>query len=364
MDENDPITQFFPGEEDVDLYTVLSLERNATLDAIKKAYRRLALVCHPDKHATSTDQAREDASTKFQQIGFAYAVLSDSKRKARYDSTGKTDEGLDLEPGEGGWEAYFEDLFDRVTRGKLDEIKKEYQGKCLALNDSSSITLFYILGSSEEIEDLKTAYHNTNGSLGELMSFVPHSTHEDESRFIAILSDLIEKGQLSATPTWLSSSKDEKAKLGRRKQGEKEAKEAEIAAKELGVWDEFYGSGKKTERKEKGKRKDNAGAEADEDHSALQVLMRNRTKNMDSFFDGLAAKYSETAPKDSSRSKGKKRRNDSVEDNKLSKKSRSNIPPAPEIDDEEFAKLQEKLFGDKATPSAPEGRKGKGKRAK
>ncbi|KAF8798012.1 DnaJ-domain-containing protein [Phlegmacium glaucopus] len=347
MDENDPITQFFPGEEDVDLYNVLSLERDATLDAVKKAYRRLALIYHPDKHATSTDQIREDASTKFQQIGFAYAVLSDSKRKARYDSTGKTDEGLDLEPGEGGWDAYFEDLFDRVTRGKLDEMKKEYQG------------------STEEIEDLKTAYHNTNGSLGELMSFVPHSTHDDESRFIIIISDLIKKGQLSATPTWLSSSKDEKAKLGRKKQGEKEAKEAEMAAKELGVWDEFYGSGKKTERKEKGKRKDDTEATADEDHSALQALiMRKKQKNMDVFFDSLAAKYSEPTPKDNSRSKGKKRVNDTAEDKSSKKKSRSNVPPAPEIDDEEFAKLQEKLFGDKVTPSAPEGRKGKGKRAK
>ena len=131
MDENDPITQFFPGEQEVDLYNVLSLERNATLHVIKKAYHRLALVYHPDKHATSTDQVKQDTSIKFQQIGFAYAVLSDSKRKARYDSTGKTNEGLDLEPGEGGWDAYFEDLFDRVTRGKLDEMKKAYQGKCL-----------------------------------------------------------------------------------------------------------------------------------------------------------------------------------------------------------------------------------------
>ena len=233
-------------------------------------------------------------------------------------------------------------------------------------NDSVQChSIFYILGSPEEIEDLKAAYLETNGSLGELMNFVPHSTHDDESRFILIISDLIKKGQLSATPTWLTSSKDEKAKLGRRKQGEKEAKEAEIAAKDLGVWDEFYGSGKKTEKKEKGKRKDNAGTEADEDHSALQALiMKKKQKNMDSFFDGLAAKYSEPAPKDSSRSRGKKRGNDSVGDDKSPKKSRSNAPPAPEIDEEEFAKLQEKLFGDKATPSAPGGRKGKGKRAK
>lgn len=128
MDDNDPINQFFPGEEDVDLYTVLNLERGVAMDAIKKSYRRLALVYHPDKHATATAQAKEEASTKFQQIGFAYAVLSDKKRKARYDSTGKTNEGFDLRAGDDGWETYFEELFDRVTRGKLDEMKKEYQG--------------------------------------------------------------------------------------------------------------------------------------------------------------------------------------------------------------------------------------------
>lgn len=129
MDDNDPTSLFFSGDEEVDLYTVLSLDRNATLDAIKKAYRRLALVYHPDKHATASERVKEDASTKFQQIGFAYTVLSDPNRKARYDSTGRTDEGFDLGAGEDGWEKYFEELFDRVTRGKLDEMKKEYQGE-------------------------------------------------------------------------------------------------------------------------------------------------------------------------------------------------------------------------------------------
>jgi hypothetical protein len=39
-----------------------------------------------------------------------------------------TDEGFELSAGEDGWAAYFQDMFDRVTRGKLDELKKEYQG--------------------------------------------------------------------------------------------------------------------------------------------------------------------------------------------------------------------------------------------
>lgn len=129
MDTYDPIATFFNGEEDANLYAVLSLERDAGVEDIKKAYRRLALVYHPDKHVSTIQDVKDDASRKFQQIGFAYAVLSDEKRRSRYDRTGRTDDGdVDFGPGESGtWETYFEDLFDRLTKGKLDELKKEYQ---------------------------------------------------------------------------------------------------------------------------------------------------------------------------------------------------------------------------------------------
>jgi DnaJ family protein C protein 9 len=129
MDTDDPIATFFPGEEDVDLYAVLSLGRDAKAEDIRKAYRRLALIHHPDKHASAAQDAKDDASHKFQQIGFAYAVLSDGERRSRYDRTGRTDDGgVDFGPGESGsWETYFEELFDRVTKDKLDELKKEYQ---------------------------------------------------------------------------------------------------------------------------------------------------------------------------------------------------------------------------------------------
>lgn len=129
MDTDDPITTFFPGEQDVDLYAVLSLGRDAKAEDIKKAYRRLALVYHPDKHASAATDAKDSASHRFQQIGFAYSVLSDEERRSRYDRTGRTDDGgANFGPGESGtWETYFEELFDRVTRGKLDELKKEYQ---------------------------------------------------------------------------------------------------------------------------------------------------------------------------------------------------------------------------------------------
>ncbi|KAJ6596879.1 hypothetical protein DFH09DRAFT_1133004 [Mycena vulgaris] len=346
MDREDPISQFFPGQESVDLYAILSLASDAKLDDIKKAYRRLALVHHPDKQTTATEARKAEASTKFQQIGFAYAVLGDEKRRQRYDKTGKTDEGFDLGAGEDGWDAYFEELFDRVTRGKLDEMKKEYQG------------------SAEEVEDLKSAYLETQGSIGDIMTFIPHSNYDDEARFIVVITDLIAKGDLPALAAWEGGIKDEKSKLVRRKQGEEEAEEAEQMAKELGVWDEFYGSGKPSERKSRGKGKGKGnkdeGQEDVEDLSALQAVILKRQKNSDSFFDSLAAKYAE--PETKSR-KGKKRSNAEPTDESPKKKQRG-VPPPPDIDDAEFEKLQQKLFGNKEQTSAGDSKGRKGRKAK
>ncbi|KAF9464684.1 hypothetical protein BDZ94DRAFT_1320822 [Collybia nuda] len=331
MDQDDPISQFFPNQEFVDLYDVLSVKNDSKTADINKAYRRLALANHPDKHVTSDASTKADASVKFQQIGFAYAVLSDEKRRLRYDTTGRTDEGFDLSVGDDGWEAYFEELFERVTREKLDEMKKEYQG------------------SPQEIHDLKDAYIESNGSIEGIMSRVPHSTYDDEARFIITISELIMKGDLPSLSAWEMSSKDEKSKLVRKKQSQKEAKEAEKLARELGVWDEFYGSGKTRERKSKGKSKGNLDVRVDEeDHSTLQALiLGKKRKNMDSFFDSLATKYTDPGPSLKARRQGKKQ---GVEAAEAPPQKKSRLGPAPEIDDEEFDKLQQKLFGDRAKP--------------
>ena len=353
MDDNDPIGTFFPGQESVDLYAVLALKSDATLENIKKAYRRCALIYHPDKHASSPAADKADASEKFQQIGFAYAVLSDEKRKAKYDRTGKTDEGFEMEAGEDGWETYFEQMFDRVTRGKLDEMKKEYQGElwCILHSEGAEFYVYFHSESPEEIEDIKNAFVETDGSIEKIMTYIPHSTHDDEARFIVLITDLVAKGELPHLPAWEISVKDERSRLVRKKQGEKEAKEAEKLAKELGVWDEFYGSGKEGARKGKGKSKREDAEE--EDHSALQALILKRRKNMDGFFDSLASKYAEPEPKGKGKGKGKKkaRGEAEAEAGEPSPKKLKRYPAPSDIDDEEFEKLQQKLFGEKGKPT-------------
>lgn len=66
-------------------YKTLGLEKNASPDEIKKAFRKLAVKYHPDRNPG--DKSAED---KFKEINEAYAVLSDPKKKEEYDTYGSS----------------------------------------------------------------------------------------------------------------------------------------------------------------------------------------------------------------------------------------------------------------------------------
>lgn len=68
-----------------DYYEILGVEKSASLDIIKKAYRTLALKHHPDRVAA--DQKKQ-AEEEFKEISEAYAVLSDTNKRALYDQYG------------------------------------------------------------------------------------------------------------------------------------------------------------------------------------------------------------------------------------------------------------------------------------
>ena len=69
-----------------DYYEVLGLQKGASDDEIKRAFRKLAIKYHPDKN-----QGNAEAEAKFKEINEAYQVLSDPEKKARYDQFGSAD---------------------------------------------------------------------------------------------------------------------------------------------------------------------------------------------------------------------------------------------------------------------------------
>ena len=60
-----------------DYYEVLGVQRNASAEDIKRAFRKLALQYHPDKNPNN----RAEAETKFKEIAEAYEVLSDADKR-------------------------------------------------------------------------------------------------------------------------------------------------------------------------------------------------------------------------------------------------------------------------------------------
>ena len=98
-----------------DYYEVLGVDKNATADDIKRAYRKLAVKYHPDKNP-----GNKEAEEKFKEAAEAYSVLSDSDKKMKYDQFGHAGvdgAGPDFSGGFGNLNDILNDLFGGAFGG-------------------------------------------------------------------------------------------------------------------------------------------------------------------------------------------------------------------------------------------------------
>ena len=78
-----------------DYYGILGVDKNASQEDIKKAYRKLALKYHPDKQSGKSEKEAKEAEEHFKEVNEAYQVLSDENKRKQYDTFGTVDGNFD-----------------------------------------------------------------------------------------------------------------------------------------------------------------------------------------------------------------------------------------------------------------------------
>lgn len=249
-------------------YAVLHLSTTASSDEVKSAYRRLALKHHPDK---ARPEERDAAHESFQEIAFAYAILSDERRRRRYDATGNTAESANLDDDDFNWADFFREQSANVVRGEMiEEVKREYQG------------------SEEEKDDVLAAYEQGEGDMDAVFESVMCSeVLVDEDRFRKIIDAAIAEGEVEEYGRYTKESKKSRDK--RKANAKREEQEAREYARELGVEEKLFG--KKDTPKKKSKK-------GEDGNDALRALIQQRQQSRaQNFFDDLEAKYGGADPK-------------------------------------------------------------------
>ena len=101
-----------------DYYEVLGVDKKASADEIKKAYKKMAIKYHPDRNPGD-----KEAEDKFKEAAEAYEVLSDENKRARYDQFGHAGMGGAAGGGYGGQGMSMDDIFSMFGDKKL-KLKK------------------------------------------------------------------------------------------------------------------------------------------------------------------------------------------------------------------------------------------------
>jgi len=179
------------------LYSLLGVEKTANNAEIRKAYRRLVFLCHPDKNKTDPN-----ASSKFANINRAYKILSNPESRKMYDETGE---------------------YDEDNQGEINiSDTLNYYRKIYSPKDIESFEKKYI-NSKDEEEDLINFYNENGGDIKNILEWIPFSKNEDVERYVKIYEKLFKKKTLKKTKKF-EDSKDNVKLL---KEDAEEAKAAE-----------------------------------------------------------------------------------------------------------------------------------------
>lgn len=166
------------------LYDILGLPKTATAEEIKKAYRKLALIKHPDKNPGDSQ-----AADNFQQLSKAYEILGDAKKRERYDKFGDGDDS-DYDFTSSAWLTayeYYRSLHPEISKDDVRSFADRYRN------------------SPDEEQDLLEYYRDRDGDITHILEEIMCSSNDDVPRFLAFFEKSIAKGDIQATKKYLKS---------------------------------------------------------------------------------------------------------------------------------------------------------------
>lgn len=295
------------------LYEVLGVPRDAPADQIKKAYRRMALSCHPDLNKAPT------ATAEFQYLSRCHELLSDPVRRRRYDATGSTgaaaDEGDAMDAAEASADAYeyWRSVFPKISAADIEAYRARY------------------IGGDEERDDVCAAWDQFGGDLGAVMQSVPFADSASVQRLCAIIHS--ERGA--------RITKKAQTELARSMAEEEggEAEEAEEALQQLSANEQRIMRASMAGGSGSGGAGAGTGSSGE---SALAVIFaqraRDRAQAGSSFMAQMEAKY---APKSTAKGKAGAKRKGSA------------AAPADEPSEEEFSRVQARMQQTKQQNKSP-----------
>lgn len=178
--------------ENRNFYEVLNVEKDASLETIKRSYRKMALHVHPDRNPEL--QATRD----FQVLSRIMEILGDESKRKQYDQFG------DMENQEDSFKdvEFMKTVYRKVTVEDIESFSKQY------------------VGSEMERKDVIDAYDRFDGDMDKVLQYVPLSTNDSVSRFVKIvlnrhklylIKNVEEKPLLEAKET-STKAKDKKEK--------------------------------------------------------------------------------------------------------------------------------------------------------
>jgi DnaJ family protein C protein 9 len=241
---------------DLDPYKTLGVSNDATEQDIKKSYRKLCLLHHPDKLQGKTEEEQDASKTLFEKVQFAHMILSDAKKKKRYDQTESLE---DVADSEFDWFEYFSQVKAEITEDSIAKDKKDY------------------VRSSDEEEDIIESWIESKGDFLKLFLTIPHIeiNEEDEKRLFEKVGQLIEDGVIKSTRQWKTYQKKRKPMFRKLLKSQKdESKEAEELKKEV-----------------VGKRK------MDSEDDLRQLIQAKGKQSMDDLISRLESKYTKKGKK-------------------------------------------------------------------